>query len=66
MAAYFALNGPVPPTSFASERVRGRTDGQLYWIIRHGLGNMPPFRQLLTDEEVWLTVQFVRAAGAQP
>ena len=50
----------VPPTDLASARVRARTDGQLWWIVRHGLGNMPPFNALLTDQEIWHTVLLIR------
>jgi mono/diheme cytochrome c family protein len=51
---------PVPPADLASARVRARTDGQLWWIVRRGLGNMPPFGDLLTDDEVWTVVRFIR------
>lgn len=62
MAAYYT-RGPaavVPPVDLAAPRVQARTDGQLWWIIRRGLGNMPPYENLLADEEVWLTVQRIR------
>jgi mono/diheme cytochrome c family protein len=63
LAAYYVNSpvAPVPPIDFGSARVRARTDGQLWWIIRSGLGNMPPYENLLTEEEVWLTVRLIRA-----
>jgi mono/diheme cytochrome c family protein len=60
MAGYYAQAGFEPPTDFASERVRERTDGQLYWIITNGLGNMPAFRALLSERDVWTVVHFIR------
>ena len=62
LAPYYARGAaaPVPPTDLASPRVRARTDGQLWWIVRHGLGNMPPFEDLLAEDEVWLAVRFIR------
>ena len=62
LASYYARGAaaPVPPTDLASPRVRARTDGQLWWIVRHGLGNMPPFADLLAEDEVWLAVRFIR------
>ena len=63
VAHYFAEAGVVAPVDFASDRVRGRTDGQLYWIVANGLGGMPAFGRLLTDEQLWLLVRAVRAAG---
>ena len=60
VAGYFS---PVRPVDFGSERVRARTDGQLFWIISNGLGNMPAFRDLLSERDVWTVVLFVRQAG---
>jgi mono/diheme cytochrome c family protein len=60
VASYFS---PVRPVDFGSDRVRGRTDGQLFWIIANGLGNMPGFRNVLTEHDLWTVVLFVREAG---
>jgi mono/diheme cytochrome c family protein len=57
VSAYFA---PVKPVDFASERVKARTDGQLFWLIANGIGNMPAFRNLLTEQEMWIMVLYVR------
>ena len=61
VAGYFS---PVPPVDFRSDRVRNRTDGQLFWIIGNGLGNMPAFRNLLSEQDLWTVVLFVRQSGA--
>lgn len=67
LAPYFQNNpsAPVAPVAFASARVRDRTDGQLYWIIDRGLGNMPAFQGRLTSDEVWAVVAFVRQQAGQ-
>jgi mono/diheme cytochrome c family protein len=64
MAPYYSRSpaGVVPPADLASPRVQSRTDGQLWWIIGQGLGNMPPYGDLLDDEQIWLTVLFIREA----
>lgn len=62
VAGYFS---PVRPVDFASERVRSRTDGQLFWLIGNGIGNMPAFRDLLSERELWTVVLFVRRASNQ-
>lgn len=51
---------PVP--SLASPDVQSYTDGQLEWIIAHGLGpsGMPASRGILSDEEIWSIVLFLR------
>jgi len=47
----------------ASPPVRGRGDGRLDWLIINGIGNMPPYRDLLTEARVWSLVNYVRPAG---
>lgn len=62
MTPYFAgsVAAVVPPVDLAAPRVQSRTDGQLWWILGQGLGNMPPYRQLLSDDDIWLLVQVIR------
>ena len=64
VADLFRSADAVPPVDLATERVRERTDGQLYWIIANGLGNMPAFGNLLTEQELWTIVRFVRSVPA--
>jgi mono/diheme cytochrome c family protein len=61
VTSYFS---PVRPVDFASARVRNRTDGQLFWIVANGLGNMPAFRDLLSETELWTVILFVRQVGS--
>jgi mono/diheme cytochrome c family protein len=61
VASYFS---PVRPVDFRSDRVRNRMDGQLFWIVANGLGNMPAFRDLLSEKDLWTVVLFVRHSGA--
>ena len=61
------MSPPVP--SLASSEVQSYTDGQLYWVIRNGLwpSGMPASRGILTDEEMWSIVAYIRnlpAAGS--
>jgi mono/diheme cytochrome c family protein len=60
VADHFARANFVPPVDFASPRVQARTDGQLYWIVANGLGNMPPFGDLLSEQDLWTVVYFIR------
>lgn len=62
-----SMSPPVP--SLASSEVQSYTDGQLYWVIRNGLwpSGMPASRGILTDEEMWSIVAYIRnlpAAGS--
>ncbi|HEY7064809.1 MAG TPA: cytochrome c [Chloroflexota bacterium] len=60
MATYFTRAGLVPPVDLGGARAQGRTDGQLYWIVANGLGGMPPFGDLLADDDLWGLVQVIR------
>lgn len=58
---------PVP--SLASDTVQSYTDGQLEWIVANGLGpsGMPASRGILSDDEIWSIVLYIRhlpAAGS--
>jgi len=54
------MSPPVP--SLASARVQSYTDGQLKWIIENGIwpSGMPASRGILSDEEVWSIVLYIR------
>jgi mono/diheme cytochrome c family protein len=54
-----------PPTSYASERVRGMPAGQVYHVISHGAGRMPAYAAQVPPDDRWLIVREVqRLAGA--
>lgn len=54
------MDPPVP--SLASKSAQSYTDGQLEWIITNGLGpsGMPGSRGVLSDEEIWSIVLYIR------
>jgi cytochrome c553 len=54
------MSPPVP--SLASRNAQSYTDGQLEWIIANGLGpsGMPASRGILSDEEMWAIVLYIR------
>ncbi|MFN0073355.1 MAG: c-type cytochrome [Chloroflexota bacterium] len=68
MAAYYqrAAAAVVPPVDLSRGRVQERTDGQLWWLIRNGIGNMPPYDRLLNERDTWLTVWHIRSLREQP
>ena len=57
VAKYFTERGPI---DLASARARGQTDGYIYATIRDGGGNMPALGALLSEQERWAVVRFVR------
>jgi mono/diheme cytochrome c family protein len=54
------LSPPVP--SLKSDVVQSYSDGQLKWVIDYGLSpsGMPGSKGLLSDEEIWSTVLYIR------
>lgn len=62
-----SLSPPIP--SLASAEVQQYSDGQLKWIIENGISpsGMPASRGILSDEEMWSIVEYLRhlpAAGS--
>jgi mono/diheme cytochrome c family protein len=58
----FAENMSPPVPSLASPEVQSYTDGQLKWVIEHGLrpSGMPASAGTLNDEEMWKIVAYLR------
>jgi S-disulfanyl-L-cysteine oxidoreductase SoxD len=55
-----AMAPPIP--SLASTPVQSYTDGQLKWVIENGIfpSGMPASKGMLTDEEMWAIVLYIR------
>jgi mono/diheme cytochrome c family protein len=54
------MSPPVPVLK--SAEIQSYTDGQLKWVIDNGIepSGMPGSRGILSDEEIWSTVLFIR------
>jgi mono/diheme cytochrome c family protein len=52
---------PQPP-KLDSDRIRNRTDAELFWIIKNGIRmtGMPAFGKTHKDQDLWSIVAFVR------
>ena len=50
-------------TDFTSDAAKSKTDAQLFWIVKNGLGftAMPAFGTQYKDDEIWATVAYIRA-----
>lgn len=48
------------PANFHDERVRKQRQGSLFWKISNGKGNMPPFKDALSEEQRWQLVSYIR------
>jgi mono/diheme cytochrome c family protein len=58
----FAATVDPPVPSLASREVQSYTDGQLKWIIQHGIApsGMPPAEGMFTDDDMWKMVLYIR------
>ena len=58
----FAEHMAPPVPSLVSSEVQSYTDGQLKWVIDNGIfpSGMPASQGILTDEEIWSTVLYIR------
>lgn len=54
------MSPPIP--SLSSKDVQGYKDGQLKWIIENGINpsGMPAWKGMLSDDEMWKIVNFIR------
>jgi mono/diheme cytochrome c family protein len=50
-------------TNLLSDAAKGKSDAQLFWIVKNGLGftAMPEFGSVYTDDQIWATVAYIRA-----
>jgi mono/diheme cytochrome c family protein len=56
-----------PPRNFTSAAFHAmRTDGELFWVIKHGspgTAMMPMVGSVITEEEAWLVLLYERSLG---
>jgi mono/diheme cytochrome c family protein len=53
----------VKPANFTDSKVQAETDGALFWKMSNGRGPMPAWKDVLTDEERWKLVNYIRKLG---
>src|SRR5262249_16913885 len=63
----FATKMQPPVPDLTSKDVQDYADGQLKWIIENGIGpsGMPGWKDILTDEEMWNIVHYIRHLPAK-
>jgi mono/diheme cytochrome c family protein len=65
---YSTFKGPLPRNFTDRMWQQARTDGELFWILKNGSPgtDMAPFIPLvLTEEEAWQVLTYVRSFGGQ-
>lgn len=59
--AGIALN--PPPGNLVSQKVQSQTDGAIYWKITEGNPPMASYKTVLTDDQRWQLVNYIRELG---
>lgn len=63
-------NGPsaqslgVPPANLHDPEIMAQSDGRLFWKISVGRGPMPPWQLILSEEEQWQVIHYLRALSS--
>ena len=60
VADAFESYGAKRPASLVSDTVKNQGDGTLFWTITNGVNNMPAWQKLLTEEQRWVLVTYIR------
>ena len=55
----------VRPANFHDQNVIKQKDGAFFWKLTNGKGNMPPFKEILKEEQRWQLVSYLRDLGKQ-
>jgi putative copper export protein/mono/diheme cytochrome c family protein len=57
---------PRPPADLTAPHTAQHTAGDMFWWLTHGIpaGGMPPFDGVLSEDERWDVINFIRALGA--
>ncbi|RDC62776.1 c-type cytochrome [Adhaeribacter pallidiroseus] len=56
----------IKPANFHAPVVQKQSDGALFWKLAEGRGNMPPFKESLSEEQRWQLVAYLRKLGEVP
>lgn len=55
----------VKPANFHDPKFSKQTDGSVFWKLSNGKGNMPPFKEILKEEQRWQLVVYLKGLGKE-
>jgi len=53
------------PANFTKDTFQKQTDGAIYWKLTHGNPPMAAYKEILTDQQRWDLVNFLRTFGGK-
>lgn len=57
------LGKQLQAANLRSKEVQKKSDAELHKVVHDGNGNMPPFGDQLTDDEINHVIKYIRAMG---
>jgi mono/diheme cytochrome c family protein len=55
---------PIVPAALVSPPIQQQSDGSMFWKIKEGRTPMPSWKAALTDEQIWMTILYIRNMAA--
>jgi hypothetical protein len=55
------INLVPPPGDPATDKIQKNSDGEIFYKLTTGRGQMPSFRSVLTSDEIWNIISYVRS-----
>jgi mono/diheme cytochrome c family protein len=55
------INLVPPPPDPATEKVQKNSDGEIYYKVSEGRQQMPSFKNILTSNEIWNVISYIRS-----
>ena len=65
LITYFESSGNIPPANLTSDAIKSLSDGELFYYVSNGLVDMPPFGNLLTPDQRWALIHYIRHLQGQ-
>ena len=59
------MNLKPRPANFTKEAIQAQTDGAIYWKITEGKAPMAAYKAVLTDQQRWQLVNYIRQLGGK-
>ena len=58
-----ATTGLQKDTPDLRQRLKSHTEGDFHWKIQNGKGEMPSFKEDLSEKEIWDVINFINGMG---
>lgn len=53
----------VKPANFHDPKFSKQKDGSIFWKLTNGKGNMPPFKEILKEDQRWQLIAYLKEFG---